>query len=193
MTDSQKGDQMTHLHAQALLRFRFVSCPYSPRVSSTRRLGQLLSLRRFYASVYDNNFLSLVTSLFSWRCLAASIFSSLHAAINLRLPSVTVLFHAFPSNVVAFQSPVFCQTPGCRSVRCRTTFFPCRSTLSALHPQDFSNMNFFGNRPPLNRMSSAAHKSLLVHTLSQCTYIGLSRGHGCTRSSDSLVSCAVPR
>ena len=30
-------------------------------------------------------------------------------------------------------------------------------------------------------------------TLSQCSRTGLSQGHGCTRSYDSLVSCAVPR
>ena len=34
---------------------------------------------KFYASVCDCNFPSLVASLFSWQCLAASSFSSLHA------------------------------------------------------------------------------------------------------------------
>ena len=53
-------------------------------VPSTRRLGQLVSLRRFYVSLYDNNFPSLVASLFSWRCLAASTSFFIHATINLR-------------------------------------------------------------------------------------------------------------
>ena len=42
---------------------------------------------------------------FSWRCLAAPTSSFLHAAVNLRLPSVTVSTHTSASNAVAFQSP----------------------------------------------------------------------------------------
>ena len=49
---------------------------------------------------------SLVASLLSWRCLAASTSSFLHAAINLRPPSVTVSIHTSAFNAVAFQSPV---------------------------------------------------------------------------------------
>ena len=44
---------------------------------------------KFYASLCDCNFPSLVASLFSWRCLAASSSFSLHAAMNLRPPSMT--------------------------------------------------------------------------------------------------------
>ena len=51
------------------------------RIPTTRRLGQWVSLRK---TVCDSNFPSLVASLFSWRCLAASSSSSLHAAMNLR-------------------------------------------------------------------------------------------------------------
>ena len=39
---------------------------------------------------------------------------------------------------------------------------------------------------PLTKVFSCA-------TLSQCSRTGLSQAHGCTRSSDALVSCAVPR
>ena len=48
---------------------------------------------QFYTPVCDNKVPSLVASLFSWRCLAASTSSFLHAAINLRPPSVTVSTH----------------------------------------------------------------------------------------------------
>ena len=52
------------------------------RIPTTRQLGQWVSLRKLYASVCDCNFPSLVASLFSWRCLAASSSSSLHAATS---------------------------------------------------------------------------------------------------------------
>ena len=42
----------------------------------------------------DNKFPGLVASLFSWRCLAASTSHFLHAAMNIRPPSVTVSTHA---------------------------------------------------------------------------------------------------
>ena len=57
---------------------------------SSRGLSQLMSLRRFYASVCGNSLPSLVASLVFWRYLVASIYFFLHAAANLRLPSVTV-------------------------------------------------------------------------------------------------------
>ena len=61
-------------------------------------IGELVSLGRFYAFVYNHNFLSLVVSLFSWQSLAASNSSFLFAAINLRPPSVTVSTHTSASN-----------------------------------------------------------------------------------------------
>ena len=60
---------------------------------------------QFYTPVCDNKVPSLVDSLFSWRCLAASTSSFLHAAINLRPPSVTVSTHTSAFKAVAFQSP----------------------------------------------------------------------------------------
>ena len=60
---------------------------------------------QFYTPVCDNKVPSLVASLFSWRCLAASTSSFLHAAINLRPPSVTVSTHTSAFKAVAFQSP----------------------------------------------------------------------------------------
>ena len=53
-------------------------------------------------AVCDNNFPTLVAFLFSWRCLAASTFYFLHAAMNLRKPSVAVSTHTSASNAVAF-------------------------------------------------------------------------------------------
>ena len=51
----------------------------------------------------------------------------------------------------------------------------------------------FGSRPPLFRMSVPAHKSLLVRNVVSMLSTRLSQWHGCTRSSDGPVSCAVPR
>ena len=80
-----------------------------PFGSSTRPMGVA---SQFYTPVCDNKVPSLVASLFSWRCLAASTSSFLHAAINLRPPSVTVSTHTSAFKAVAFQSPampnVFC-------------------------------------------------------------------------------------
>ena len=70
-----------------------------------------------YASVCDNNFLSLVPSLFSWRYLDASTSSFLHAAMNLRPPYVAVSTHISSSH--------------------RYILSPSHPVLSALHPQGF--------------------------------------------------------
>ena len=56
---------------------------------------------QFYTPVCDNKVPSLVASLFSWRCLAASTSYFLHAAINLRPPSVTVSTHTSAFKAVA--------------------------------------------------------------------------------------------
>ena len=61
-------------------------------------------------------------------------------------------------------------------------------------PSRFPNMIRFGNSPPLVRITAPVRKSLLVrNVVSKCSHTQLSQGHGCTRSSDGLVSCAVPR
>ena len=98
----------------------------------------------FYASVYDCNFPSLVASLFSWRCPAASSSSSLHAAINLRPPSVTALTQTSAFNAIVFQSPVM-PNAGCRSVHSRSTLSPSHPVLSALRPQGFSTRVWFSS------------------------------------------------
>ena len=51
------------------------------------------------------SFPSLVTSHFSWPCLAASTFYFLRAAINLRQPFVIFSLHTFDFNDVAFRLP----------------------------------------------------------------------------------------
>ena len=138
--------------------------------------------------MYENNFANLVSSLFSWRCLAASTSSFLHAAMNFRPPSVTASTHTPPFNAVAFQSPAM---PDARMSLCTLSvysfFFPPRPLRTA--PSTFPNTIRFGSRPPLIRMSVPAHKSIMP---SQCSHTWLSQGHGCTKSSDGLVSCAVP-
>ena len=111
-----------------------------------------------------DNFPSLVDSLFSWRCLAASTSYFLHAATNLRPPTVTVSTHTSVLNAITFQSPVM---PNARVSLCTQSvhsfFFPPRplrtapSTLSR-----FPNMIRFGSHPSLIRMGFPAYKSLLV-------------------------------
>ena len=46
---------------------------------------------------------------------------------------------------------------------------------------------------PFFLTSSPTKKSFSCATLSQCSRTGLSHGHGCTRSSGGLVSCAAPQ
>ena len=135
------------------------------RIPTTRRLGQWVSLRkilRFRVRVQLSQ--SLVASLFSWRCLAASSSSSLHAAINLRPPSVTASTQTSAFNAIAFQSPVM---PNARISLCTQSVhffsFPPRPLRTA--PSRFPNMLRFGNHPPLIWRSVPSHKSLLVRNV----------------------------
>ena len=90
----------------------------------------------------------------------------------------------------SLSSPPLCQTPGCRSGRNLSSSHP---VLSVLHPQGFrkrfasaaARRSFGGASPPTEVFSFA--------TSSQCSHARLSQGHGCTKSSDGLVSCVVPR
>ena len=97
----QKGHHVTYLHA--CLGAAQVSVHLAPyKTPSTSKQGKFNWLCRFAGSTfsaYDHNFSSLVASLFSWRSLAASTSSFLHATINLRPLSVTVLTHTSASNV----------------------------------------------------------------------------------------------
>ena len=114
----------------------------------------------------DCNFPSLVAYLFSWRCLAASSSSSLHAAMNLRPPSVTASTQTSAFNAIAFQSPVM---PNARMSLCTQSVhsfpFPPRPIGTA--PSRFPNMIRFGNRPPLIRRSVPAHKNLSCADIDQ--------------------------
>ena len=141
----------------------------SVRLASVQGFLRLVSkangcrFAKFYASsVCDCNFLSLVASLFSWRCLAASSSSSLHVDMNLRPPSVTASTQTSAFNAIVFQSPVM---PHARMSLCTQSVhsfsFPPRPLRTA--PSRFPNMIHFGNRSPLIRRSVPAHKSLLVY------------------------------
>ena len=116
---------------------------------------------KFYAPVCDNKFPSLVASLFSWRCLAASTSSFLHAAMNLRPPSVTASTHSSAFSAVAFQSPTM---PNARmslwTQSVHSFSFPPRPLRTA--PSRFSKTIRFGSRPPLIRRGVPSHKSILV-------------------------------
>ena len=142
----------------------------SVRLASVQRFLRLVGwangcrFAKFYASVCDCNFPSLVASLFFWRCLAASSSSFLHAAMNLRPPSVTASTQTSAFNAIAFQSPVM---PNARMSLCTQSVhsfsFPPRPLRTT--PSRFPNMIRFGNRPPLIRRSVPAHKSLLVRNV----------------------------
>ena len=138
---------------------------------------------------FEQLFPSLVVPLFSWRCLTAFISSFLHAAINLHPPFVTFATQASASNAVAFQPPVIpnARTPLCMQSTHSFSFLP-RPLRTA--PSRFTKKNAirFGNHPRPIRMRVPPHRCVLsCATLSQSLPTGLSRGHGCTKSSDRLV------
>ena len=151
-----------------------------------------MSFRRFYASAYDHNFPSLVASLFSWRSLAASTSSFLRAAINLHPPSVTFSTHTSVSNAVASKSPAM---PNARMSLCTQSvysiYFPPRPLRTA--PSRFPSMIRFGNHPTLIRISAPAHQSLIVRNAVSMLSHPDTQGHGCTKASNDMVSCAGPK
>ena len=93
--------------------------------------------------------------------------------------------------IIAFQSPPLCQTPGCRSVRNRSTLLsPSHPDLYALHPQGFQTRfaflavarRSFGRAPPPTKKKKSSRAQ---HCLNNALTPGyLFQGHGCTRSSD---------
>ena len=117
---------------------------------------------KFYTPVCDNKFPSLVAFLFSYRYLAASISSFLHAAMNLRPPSVTISTHTSAFNAVAY-----IHMPNARMSLWKQPVhsfsFPPRPLRIA--PSRLPKTIRFGNRPPLIRRSVLAHKSLLVRNI----------------------------
>ena len=136
--------------------------PVQDSFGSSTIIGQVVSLRRLYASVYDDsNFSSPVASLFSWQCQAAPTSSFLQTVINLISPSVTASTHTSASNAIAFQFFL------CYAKRPDVALYAIGPVLSALHPQGFrTRFPLATNRPPLIRMMSApAHKSLIVRNV----------------------------
>ena len=110
----------------------------------------------------DDNF-SQSRCLFLLLAMSNRVYSTsffLHAAMNLRPPSVTVSTHTSASNAVVFQSPAM---PNARMPLCKQSVhsfsFPPRPLRTA--PSRFPNTIPFGNRPSLIRMSAPAHESLL--------------------------------
>ena len=113
--------------------------------------------------------------------------------MNLRPPSVTISTHTSAFKAVAFQSLAMPNARRCRSGCNLSTLSPSHPVLSVLHPQGFrkrfaseaARRSFGGASPPTEVFSFA--------TSSQRSHTRLSQGHGCTKSSDGLVSCVVPR
>ena len=75
----------------------------------------------------------------------------------------------------------------------RNPLSPSHPVLSVLHPQGFrkrfasaaARRSFGGASPPTKVFSFA--------TSSRCSHTRLSQKHGCTKSSDGPISCAVPQ
>ena len=137
-------------------------------------------------------FSSLVASLFSWRCPAASTSYFLHAAMNLRQPSAAVSTHTSASNnVVAFQSHAISNARMSLCKQSAHSFsFPPHPLRTA--PSRFPNTIRFGSLPPLIRMSAPAHKSLVVrNVVSKLSHLVISRArlYEVTRWS-GLLRCA---
>ena len=131
--------------------------------SSFRPTGVASEVLRFRLQ-YDHNFLSLVASFFSRRCLPASSSCFLHAVVSLCPPSMTVLTHTSASNAVAFQSLAMLNARTSLSTQLVHYFsFPPRPHRTA--PSRFPKPIRFGNRPPLIRTSAPAHKSLLMRNV----------------------------
>ena len=108
----------------------------------------------------NNNFPSLIASLFSWRCLAVFTSSCPHTVTNLRPSSVTISTQASASNAVAFQTPT---NPNAYMSLCMQSVhsfsFPSR-------PLRTAPSRFLGSRPPpLIQMSAPAHKSILARNV----------------------------
>ena len=114
-----------------------------------------MSLRRFYAHVYGNNFPNTAVSLFSWFISSRIYLLFPPRAINLAPPFVTVstLTHNSASNAVAVSSPAM---PNARTSLCTQSVhsfsLPPGPLLTA--PSRFPNTIRFGNRLLLIRMSA---------------------------------------
>ena len=108
------------------------------RVPSTHRLRFLSCAITTFFPVYKQSPL--------WRCLVASSSFFLHAAMNLRVPSVTVSSHTSASNAVAFRTPTM---PDARVSLCTQSVhsfsFPTRLLRTA--PSRFPKTTRFVRQP----------------------------------------------
>ena len=160
---AERAPRDASTHVQVLRRSRSVSRPYM--IPSTRHKGELVSLRRFYASVHDHNFPSLAASFFSWRSVAASTSSFLHVAINLRPPFVAVLTHISASNAVAFQSPAMPNAWMSRCAQSAHSFFfhpssPHCTLKVSQHDSLWQPLTDHSNKRPRLQRSSRAQRRL---------------------------------
>ena len=123
-----------------------------------------MSLRRFYIRVYEQN-------ISQFRCLSLFLvmFSCTYLFLpprghKLRPPCVIVLTHTSASNAIASQPPAMPNVRMSLSTQSVHSFyFPPRPLYIA--PLRFKNMIRFDDRTPLIRMSTHAHKRLLVRNV----------------------------
>ena len=141
---------------------------------------------------YAKHFHSFVASPFFWRCLTASAPSFPHAAINLHPRPLTVSTYTSASNAVCFQSPTMTHAQMSLCTQSVHSFsFTLRPVRTA--PSRFPNTVRFGSHPQLIRRSGPTHKRRLVCKVASMLSHRVIYWHGCTRSSDGLVSNVVPQ
>ena len=143
----------------------------------------------------DCNFPSLVASFFSWRCLAPSSSSSLHAAMNLRPPSVTASTQTSAFNAVVFQSPVM---PNARMSLCTQSvhwfFFPPRPLRTAPSRFQHACLVFVVDHTRCMygiclREASIYNSSAVIIMLPPCSFSLFSSSH----SYDETITIRHPR
>ena len=153
-----------------------------------------MPLCRFYASTYNNSSPSLV-------CLF--LFLVMSSCVYLSLPPIGQnpspirrdrLYAQLLLSTLSVSSTPLCQTPGCRSVRNRSTIIsPSSIVLSTMHSQGFPTRFALAIAYHSFRWASPITNIFSCSRVPPCLHTQISRGRGCTKSSDGLVSCAMLR
>ena len=160
------------------------------RIPTTRRLGQWVSLRKILRFRVRLQF-SQSRCLSFLLAMSGRVFlffpprdheppPTLRDRLN---PNLSLQRHRFPIPGYAKRPDVALYTVGLLFLLSTPSSPHC--VLKVSEHDSLWQLPFGGASPPTKVLSYA--------TLSQCSRNGLSQGHGCTRSSGGLVSCAAPR